>query len=216
MGEDEVESEGWSYVFLHTRTLKLPSRQIVGNSRQLSSLSPLFWQIVDNRRRPRRSLLKTLQSITLSLQNENHKNCPFSLSGVLYLSPLSRRPSPALKVDILRRAHRFGRASGSLCPFFCPVVVVDVRFCGARRWDVGCYSFPGASGPIILLGVQKTRLHRVGRSAWLRGNFQLSPVWHEITNVEDRRNSPVGLDGDVVCVSIDFPANLETTGCTRM
>ena len=121
MGEDEVESEGWSYVFLHTRTLRLPSRQIVGNSRQLSRLSPLFWQIVDNRRRPRRSLLKTLQSITLSLQNENHKNCPFSLSGVLYLSPLSRCPSPTLKVDVLRRARvglaeRRGRSVRSSAP----------------------------------------------------------------------------------------------------
>ena len=103
MGDDEGESEGWSYIFLHTWTPRLPSRQIVGNSRQ-HSLSPLIWRVVNNRRRPRGSLIKTFHSIKLSLRKENHKNCPFSRTGVLYLSPLSRRLSRAKSRRTLTRA----------------------------------------------------------------------------------------------------------------
>ena len=76
----------------------------------------------------------------------NHKNCLFPDRGSLFI-PTSRRPSPALKGDVLSCARRFGRASGALCTFFCPVVV-DVRSCWDRRWDVGRYAFPGAAGPI--------------------------------------------------------------------
>ena len=42
------------------------------------------------------------------------------------------------------------------------------------------------------------------------------PSRHEIADVEGRRNSPIGWNGDVVGVGIDFPTNLERTGGARM
>ena len=86
------------------------------------SLSPLFWLKVDNRRRPKGSLKKTLHSINFHTKRENTKNCPFPRSR--RLSRAKSRHTPmcasvwqsvgvALSVLLPRRRRRSSLLWGS-------------------------------------------------------------------------------------------------------
>ena len=61
-----------------------------------------------------------------------------------------------------------------------------------------------------------TRLRRVRRKTWLRGDFEWALKGNDITYVEGSWNSPLRWYGDVVGVGVDFATDLEWAGGTRM
>ena len=139
--------------------------------------------------------------------------------GDSYLSTL-RLPSlldgpslPILKIDEFCWARRWlCKTSGSLRTFS-RSFIHHVWACGNRHRVVGRCAF---AGPIILPGFQKTRLWRVRRATRVSGDVQRPLIWHEIADIEGRRNSPVRWNGDVVGVGIDLPTDLEGACSARV
>ena len=86
------------------QTFRMPSRQFIGDPDNSPVLSPLFWLVAVNRRRPRGVLTKHYSLSTFTPKRETSKNCPLSLPGVLYLSPHYRRFSRAKSKRTLMRA----------------------------------------------------------------------------------------------------------------